>query len=44
MSLDRLTNRLQSVLTQAQSLATGRSHNSLEPVHLLAAIVQPGDA
>ncbi|MCV6626571.1 MAG: type VI secretion system ATPase TssH, partial [Cellvibrionaceae bacterium] len=40
MRLDRLTNQLQTALSDAQSLAVGRDHTQLEPVHLLAAMLQ----
>jgi len=44
MRLDRLTAKLQQALADAQSLAVGRDHNSLEPLHLLAALLQPADS
>jgi ATP-dependent Clp protease ATP-binding subunit ClpB len=41
--MDKLTNQLQGALADAQSLALGRDHNYIEPVHLLAALLeQPG--
>ncbi|MFT5483979.1 MAG: ATP-dependent Clp protease ATP-binding subunit ClpB [Halieaceae bacterium] len=43
MRMDKLTNSLQSALSEAQSAAVGRDHTSIEPVHLLAALMaQPG--
>lgn len=39
MRIDRLTNPLQVALSDAQSLAIGRDHNNLEPVHLLQAML-----
>ncbi|MGE7139204.1 ATP-dependent chaperone ClpB [Luteibacter sp. NPDC031894] len=39
MRMDRLTSRFQQALADAQSLAVGRDHNILEPVHLLAALL-----
>ena len=43
MRMDKLTNQLQGALADAQSLALGRDHNYIEPVHLLAALLeQPG--
>ena len=39
MRIDRLTNPLQMALSDAQSLAVGRDHNSLEPFHLLQAML-----
>ena len=38
MRMDKLTNQLQSALADAQSLALGKDHNFIEPVHLLAAL------
>jgi len=35
MRIDRLTNQLQLALSDAQSLAVGRDHSHLEPLHLL---------
>jgi ATP-dependent Clp protease ATP-binding subunit ClpB len=37
--MDKLTSRFQQALSDAQSLAVGRDHNMLEPVHLLAALL-----
>ena len=42
MQIDRLTTRLQSALATAQSLAVGRDHASVEPLHLLAALLEDG--
>ena len=39
MRIDRLTNQLQLALSDAQSLALGRDHSSLEPIHLLSAML-----
>jgi ATP-dependent Clp protease ATP-binding subunit ClpB len=39
MRIDRFTNSLQTALSDAQSLAVGRDHNFLEPVHLLSALL-----
>lgn len=44
MRLDRLTATLQNALATAQSTAVGRDHNSLDPVHLLDALVAPADS
>lgn len=47
MRIDRLTNQLQLVLSDAQSLAVGRDHSQLEPVHMLYAMLEqkgPGSA
>ncbi|MBN7795229.1 ATP-dependent chaperone ClpB [Parahaliea mediterranea] len=40
MRMDKLTNQLQGALADAQSLALGKDHNFIEPVHLLAALLQ----
>ncbi|MBM68752.1 MAG: ATP-dependent chaperone ClpB [Haliea sp.] len=40
MRMDKLTNQLQLALADAQSLALGKDHNFIEPVHLLAALLQ----
>ena len=39
MRMDKLTSRFQQALSDAQSLAVGRDHNLIEPVHLLAALL-----
>jgi len=39
MRIDRLTNQLQMVLSDAQSLALGRDHSRLEPLHLFSAML-----
>ncbi|WP_188150234.1 ATP-dependent chaperone ClpB [Teredinibacter waterburyi] len=39
MRIDRLTNQLQMALSDAQSLAVGRDHNQIEPLHLLQAML-----
>ncbi|MBN8280382.1 MAG: ATP-dependent chaperone ClpB [Gammaproteobacteria bacterium] len=40
MRMDKLTNMLQSALQDAQSLAVGRDHQFIEPVHLLSALLE----
>lgn len=40
MRMDKLTNQLQSALADAQSLAVGKDHNFIEPVHLLGALLE----
>jgi ATP-dependent Clp protease ATP-binding subunit ClpB len=40
MRQDKLTSRFQSALSEAQSLAVGRDHNLIEPLHLLAALLK----
>ncbi|WP_297393123.1 ATP-dependent chaperone ClpB [Acidiferrobacter sp.] len=39
MRMDKLTNRFQQALADAQSLAVGRDHQFIEPAHLLAALL-----
>jgi ATP-dependent Clp protease ATP-binding subunit ClpB len=39
MRFDKLTTRFQQALSDAQSLAVGRSHTAIEPVHLLYALI-----
>ncbi|HEX4872829.1 MAG TPA: Clp protease N-terminal domain-containing protein, partial [Nevskiaceae bacterium] len=39
MRMDKLTSRFQQALAEAQSLAVGRDHPAIEPVHLLAALL-----
>ena len=39
MRMDKLTNKLQQALSDAQSLAVGRDHQFIEPAHLLAALL-----
>jgi ATP-dependent Clp protease ATP-binding subunit ClpB len=38
--MDKLTNQLQTALGDAQSLALGKDHNFIEPVHLLSALLE----
>ncbi|MCX4025579.1 ATP-dependent chaperone ClpB [Endozoicomonas sp. SM1973] len=40
MRVDRLTSKLQMALADAQSIAVGRDHNYLEPVHLMMALLE----
>lgn len=40
MRVDRLTSKLQMALSDAQSIAVGRDHNYLEPVHLMVALLE----
>ncbi len=45
MRMDKLTNKFQLALSDAQSLAVGRDHQFIEPAHLLAALLdQEGGA
>ena len=39
MRMDKLTNKFQQALSDAQSLAVGRDHQFIEPVHVLAALL-----
>ena len=39
MRMDKLTSRFQQALADAQSLALGRDHNMIEPVHVMAALL-----
>jgi len=40
MRMDRFTSKLQSALADAQSLAVGRDHNYMAPVHLVVALLK----
>ena len=40
MRMDRLTNQLQLALSDAQSLALGKDHNAIDPLHLLSALLE----
>ena len=43
MRIDKFTSKFQQALSDAQSLAVGRDHSIIEPVHLLSALLdQPG--
>lgn len=45
MRIDKLTSKLQTALADAQSIAVGKDHNFIEPVHLLQALLdQEGSA
>lgn len=39
MRLDRLTNKFQLALADAQSLALGRDNQFIEPIHLMSAML-----
>lgn len=39
MRMDKLTSRFQQAIADAQSLAVGRDHNFIEPVHLFVALL-----
>ncbi|WP_394123703.1 ATP-dependent chaperone ClpB [Psychrobacter nivimaris] len=40
MRFERFTQKLQSAIQEAQSLALGRDHTGIDPVHLLAVLLQ----
>lgn len=40
MQFEKLTQKLQSAIQQAQSLAIGRDNTAIEPIHLLAVLLQ----
>ncbi|AVP96431.1 ATP-dependent chaperone ClpB [Ahniella affigens] len=40
MRMDKLTSHFQQALQEAQSLAVGRDHNMLEPLHLLTTLIE----
>ncbi len=42
MRMDKLTSRFQQALQDAQSLALGRDHSVIEPVHLMTALLEQG--
>ena len=42
MQLERMTTRLQAAMGAAQSIAVGRDHAAMAPLHLLAALVEEG--
>ncbi|MEE9494175.1 MAG: ATP-dependent chaperone ClpB [Gammaproteobacteria bacterium] len=39
MRMDKLTSKFQAALAEAQSLALGRDHNYIEPVHVMTALL-----
>ena len=43
MRMDKLTNQLQSALSEAQSIAIGNDHAAIEPPHLLVALLNQQD-
>ena len=40
MRMDKLTSKFQAALADAQSLAVGRDHAFIEPIHLMAALLE----
>ena len=43
MRIDKMTTKFQMALADAQSLAVGRDHQFMEPVHLMMALPRRGD-
>ena len=43
MRIDKLTTKFQEALSEAQSLALGKDHAYIEPVHLLVAMLKQDD-
>jgi ATP-dependent Clp protease ATP-binding subunit ClpB len=43
MAMDKMTTSLQTALSDAQSLAVGKDHTAIAPVHLLVALVRQKD-
>ncbi|MDX1590132.1 MAG: Clp protease N-terminal domain-containing protein, partial [Oleiphilaceae bacterium] len=43
MRIDKMTSKLQEALADAQSLAVGRDHNFIAPVHLMQALINQKD-
>ncbi|MCZ6871046.1 MAG: ATP-dependent chaperone ClpB [Gammaproteobacteria bacterium] len=43
MRMDRLTSRLQMALADAQSLAVGKDHNYVEPVHVVSVLLEQSE-
>jgi ATP-dependent Clp protease ATP-binding subunit ClpB len=43
MRMDKLTTKFQMALAEAQSIAVGRDHQFIEPLHLLAALLDQND-
>src|SRR5687767_455573 len=44
MRMDKLTNKFQLALSEAQSLAVGRDHQFIEPAHVLTALLDQRDS
>ncbi len=40
MRMDKLTSKFQLALADAQSLAVGRDHQFIEPIHVMAALLE----
>ena len=39
MNIEKLTNQLQKAVSEAQSIAVGRDHIEVEPIHILLALL-----
>ena len=39
MRMDKLTSKFQMALADAQSLAVGRDHQFIEPIHIMTALM-----
>ena len=39
MRMDKLTSKFQLAIADAQSLAVGRDHQFIEPIHLMSALI-----
>jgi ATP-dependent Clp protease ATP-binding subunit ClpB len=44
MRMERMTTAVQNALADAQTLAATKDHSALEPLHLLAVLLEPGPA
>ena len=40
MRIDRMTSKLQVALSDAQSMAVGRDHSQIDPLHLVLALIE----
>lgn len=40
MRFEKFTNRLQQALSDAQSLATGKDHTSIDGIHILSVLLE----
>ena len=43
MRMDKFTSKFQMALSDAQSLAVGRDHQFIEPLHLMATLIDQQD-
>ena len=44
MNIEKLTNQLQKAVSEAQSVAVGRDHSEVEPIHILVALLNQEDS